>query len=477
MASRRKQEEKHLQILKKLLLEAGNKQCFECGQRGPTYIDITIGSFVCTSCGGILRGINPPHRVKSISMTTFTPQEITFVQDRGNEFCKNVYLSNYDERSKAKPESRSDTAKLKYFMELKYEHKKWYVSPDQVKRNVINKPKSDTEKSKTPPVQPLQNLMGNNQTTQIKINRAKPSAAAASNSQQHKPVARVAQPPITSNASSGFADFDKVFGSVDSAFGGQSAPPAAMNFNQQPSLFNNQSQTSFNQPQTVLNQQPVNPAFSQSINIMEPMKPFASVASPTANTVTKPHPIANASAGDKYAALADLDFSVNSGSAPSDNQIDTATFSWGSSPSNSQTNQQNAFMQPQHIHATQSQHSNPYQNNFTTNNVPQQQPSWMAPTSNNNMFAAHSTTGLPTTSQNMPKNPFLAPPNTAPPSYQSVQMTQSNTNNTFGSWQPSQPTVPQHNSPQMFSNSNPFAAPVNGTPSAPAQKTGNPFLF
>ena len=31
-----------------------NKKCFECDQRGPTYVDMTIGSFVCTKCSGML---------------------------------------------------------------------------------------------------------------------------------------------------------------------------------------------------------------------------------------------------------------------------------------------------------------------------------------------------------------------------------------------------------------------------------------
>ena len=31
-----------------------NKVCFECGQRGPTYVDMTVGAFVCTKCSGML---------------------------------------------------------------------------------------------------------------------------------------------------------------------------------------------------------------------------------------------------------------------------------------------------------------------------------------------------------------------------------------------------------------------------------------
>ncbi|CDW52193.1 ArfGap domain containing protein [Trichuris trichiura] len=82
---KKKQDDRNLKILREQAALACNKQCFDCYQRGPTYIDMTIGSFVCTSCSGLLRGLNPPHRVKSISMATFTADEIEFVKSRGNE--------------------------------------------------------------------------------------------------------------------------------------------------------------------------------------------------------------------------------------------------------------------------------------------------------------------------------------------------------------------------------------------------------
>lgn len=34
--------------------DPANKQCFDCGQRGPTYVNMTIGAFVCTKCSGML---------------------------------------------------------------------------------------------------------------------------------------------------------------------------------------------------------------------------------------------------------------------------------------------------------------------------------------------------------------------------------------------------------------------------------------
>lgn len=40
-------------------------------------------SFFQSLC--LRRGLNPPHRVKSISMTTFSQQEVEFLQNHGNE--------------------------------------------------------------------------------------------------------------------------------------------------------------------------------------------------------------------------------------------------------------------------------------------------------------------------------------------------------------------------------------------------------
>ena len=53
-SNKRKQDEKHLKTLREMVALAHNKQCFDCHQRGPTYINMTIGSYVCTACSGLL---------------------------------------------------------------------------------------------------------------------------------------------------------------------------------------------------------------------------------------------------------------------------------------------------------------------------------------------------------------------------------------------------------------------------------------
>ncbi|XP_058819633.1 uncharacterized protein DDB_G0283357 isoform X1 [Topomyia yanbarensis] len=119
---RKKQDDKILKTLRELVGIGGNKQCFDCGQKGPTYINMTIGSFVCTTCSGILRGLTPPHRVKSISMATFTQEEIDFVRQNGNDACSRTWLGLWDPKRAIKQEHRD-------FMIDKYERKRYYLEP------------------------------------------------------------------------------------------------------------------------------------------------------------------------------------------------------------------------------------------------------------------------------------------------------------------------------------------------------------
>ncbi|XP_024910745.1 arf-GAP domain and FG repeat-containing protein 1a isoform X5 [Cynoglossus semilaevis] len=162
-SAKRKQEEKHLKMLREMTSLPPNRKCFDCDQRGPTYANMTVGSFVCTSCSGILRGLNPPHRVKSISMTTFTQQEIDFLQKHGNEVCKQIWLGLYDDRTSSVPDFR-EPQKVKEFLQEKYEKKRWYVPPEQAKTvasvHASISGSSNSSTSSTPEVRPLKSLMG-----------------------------------------------------------------------------------------------------------------------------------------------------------------------------------------------------------------------------------------------------------------------------------------------------------------------------
>lgn len=47
-------DELHYEELREFAQEGSNRYCFDCHQRGPTYVNMTIGSFVCMRCSGLL---------------------------------------------------------------------------------------------------------------------------------------------------------------------------------------------------------------------------------------------------------------------------------------------------------------------------------------------------------------------------------------------------------------------------------------
>lgn len=105
---------------------------------------MTVGSFVCTSCSGLLRGLNPPHRVKSISMASFTQEEIDLIKSRGNQYCSAVWLGLYDPKLTPFPDTK-DEHKIRDFMITKYEKKRFYIDPSVALK--IMPPNQDTSAS------------------------------------------------------------------------------------------------------------------------------------------------------------------------------------------------------------------------------------------------------------------------------------------------------------------------------------------
>ncbi|XP_016090924.1 arf-GAP domain and FG repeat-containing protein 1-like isoform X1 [Sinocyclocheilus grahami] len=253
-SAKRKQEEKHLKMLREMTSLPPNRKCFDCDQRGPTYANMTVGSFVCTTCSGILRGLNPPHRVKSISMTTFTQQEIEFLQKHSNEVCKHIWLGLYDDKTSVVPDFR-EPQKVKEFLQEKYEKKRWYVPPEQAKviasvqASISGSSASST--SSTPEVlpQPLKTLhltkTPSNQSPVTSRVQAQPAGqekkfdllsdlggdifaapqAQTASSSNFANFAHFNRPSAQNNATTDFANFD-YFGnaSVPSHFG--TSPPS-----------------------------------------------------------------------------------------------------------------------------------------------------------------------------------------------------------------------------------------------------------
>jgi len=134
-----------------------NKVCFDCGQKGPTYVNMTVGAFVCTKCSGILRGITPPHRIKSISMSAFSAEEVEFVRSRGNLWAQKVWLGLYDSSRLGLYDAKDDEG-LRSFIIDKYEKKRYYVDPATIRHSLSNSSSSGSTGIAPPPMQAKSSL-------------------------------------------------------------------------------------------------------------------------------------------------------------------------------------------------------------------------------------------------------------------------------------------------------------------------------
>ncbi|XP_075057760.1 arf-GAP domain and FG repeat-containing protein 1 isoform X2 [Mixophyes fleayi] len=376
-SAKRKQEEKHLKLLREMTSLPHNRKCFDCDQRGPTYANMTAGAFVCTSCSGILRGLNPPHRVKSISMTTFTQQEIEFLQKHGNDVCKQIWLGLFDDRSSAIPDFR-DPQKVKEFLQEKYEKKRWYVPPEQarvvasVHASISGSSASST--SSTPEVKPLKTLLGESAPA-LQLNKGTPSQSpvVARNQvphQQHQEKKQfdllsdlgadifatpAPQPAATANFAN-FANFNShtAHNSAHADFAnfdafGQSNSTSSFG------AFPQSSQTPTQPLNTGTN---ANANFAQFDNFPKSSSAdfgaFNSTGASKTAAVSKP----SQTSADKYAALADLDnifSSAQCGSGQSSN-YNSATVSAKSGPGPAPTDN-NVFGMPAAVPAAHTHQS------------------------------------------------------------------------------------------------------------------------
>ncbi|KAF2306852.1 hypothetical protein GH714_022025 [Hevea brasiliensis] len=79
----RKEEERNEKIIRGLMKLPPNRRCINCNSLGPQYICTNFWTFICMTCSGIHREFT--HRVKSVSMSKFTSQEVEALQNGGNQ--------------------------------------------------------------------------------------------------------------------------------------------------------------------------------------------------------------------------------------------------------------------------------------------------------------------------------------------------------------------------------------------------------
>ncbi|ORX55104.1 Arf GTPase activating protein [Hesseltinella vesiculosa] len=118
----RKLQEVHAQKVKELLRLPENKKCFDCPIKSPFFVNVTLQTFICSRCSGLIREVG--HRVKSISVSTFTGPEILALEMGGNGVASTIWLHGFN--AKSTPEPDTDT-EVREFMRQKYYDQKWLL--------------------------------------------------------------------------------------------------------------------------------------------------------------------------------------------------------------------------------------------------------------------------------------------------------------------------------------------------------------
>ncbi|KAL1097256.1 hypothetical protein V6Z11_D05G023700 [Gossypium hirsutum] len=117
MAGRVKEDEKNERIIRGLLKQPENRRCINCNSLGPQYVCTNFWTFICTTCSGIHREFT--HRVKSVSMAKFTSQEVSALQEGGNQRAKEIFFEEWDPQHNSLPKS-SNVERLRDFIKHVY---------------------------------------------------------------------------------------------------------------------------------------------------------------------------------------------------------------------------------------------------------------------------------------------------------------------------------------------------------------------
>ncbi|MBA0555159.1 hypothetical protein Golob_014215, partial [Gossypium lobatum] len=126
MASRVKEDERNERIIRGLLKQRENRRCINCN----SLLSRDLNMFAQTS-GHLFA---PPvveysnreftHRVKSVSMAKFTSQEVTALQEGGNQRAREIYMKEWDPQRNSGPDS-SNVERLRDFIKHVYEDRRY----------------------------------------------------------------------------------------------------------------------------------------------------------------------------------------------------------------------------------------------------------------------------------------------------------------------------------------------------------------
>lgn len=109
---------KHKKILEGLLKLPENRECADCKAKAPRWASVNLGIFICMQCSGVHRSLGVHiSKVRSATLDTWLPEQVTFIQSMGNEKSNSYW--------EAELPSNYDRVGIENFIRAKYNDKRW----------------------------------------------------------------------------------------------------------------------------------------------------------------------------------------------------------------------------------------------------------------------------------------------------------------------------------------------------------------
>jgi len=144
-----------IKVLDEMLKRPENRECIDCGAKGPRWASTNLGIFLCIRCSGIHRSMGTHiSKVKSVTLDKWTQEQIEAFSKLGNGNAREVYEANVPPNY-GRP-NENDNYGVEQWIREKYERKTFVrqCAPPEVKRR---KPKEEIKSTPTPTQPPLQN--------------------------------------------------------------------------------------------------------------------------------------------------------------------------------------------------------------------------------------------------------------------------------------------------------------------------------
>ena len=114
------------QVFNRLLNLPENAVCSDCSSRGPCWVSLDFGVFICINCSGEHRHLGMHiTRVRSSKIDNWTHEELEQMQAIGNEWANLYWEGNKSRSSFSKPSNAATPQQRRSFIRDKYVKKLW----------------------------------------------------------------------------------------------------------------------------------------------------------------------------------------------------------------------------------------------------------------------------------------------------------------------------------------------------------------